>query len=73
MRLVKSTEELEANEKKLMYMCNTRPVLKMRALFSDGTEDYRIPSECEPGDTVRLRLRTGKFNVDSAFLYADNK
>ena len=33
MRLVKSTETLEKNEKKLLYMCNARPVLKMRAYF----------------------------------------
>ena len=59
MRLVKSTETLEKNEKKLLYMCNARPVLKMRALFSDATKDYRNPPECDPGDSVALRLRTG--------------
>lgn len=48
MRLVKSTETLEKNEKKLLYMCNARPVLKMRALFSDATKDYRNPPECDP-------------------------
>ena len=63
MRLVKSTETLEKNEKKLLYMCNARPVLKMRALFSDATKDYRNPPECDPGDSVALRLRTGKYNV----------
>ena len=56
MRLVKSTETLEKNEKKLLYMCNARPVLKMRALFSDATKDYRNPPECDPGDSVALRL-----------------
>ena len=55
MRLVKSTETLEKNEKKLLYMCNARPVLKMRALFSDATKDYRNPPECDPGDSVALR------------------
>ena len=67
MRLVKSTETLEKNEKKLLYMCNARPVLKMRALFSDATKDYRNPPECDPGDSVALRLRTGKYNVLGGF------
>ncbi|MFQ7574808.1 MAG: glycoside hydrolase family 13 protein [Lachnospira sp.] len=73
MRVVKTVEELALNEKKILYMCNTRPVLKMRALFSDATDDYRIPSQCEPGDLVRIRLRTGRFNVDEAFLYVNNE
>ena len=73
MKIVKWINSLDANEKKLLYMCNTRPVLKPRALYSDGTEDYRIPAECEPWDTVRLRLRTGKFNIDKAYLYVDNE
>ena len=68
MRLVKSTETLEKNEKKLLYMCNARPVLKMRALFSDATKDYRNPPECDPGDSVALRLRTGKYNVNKAYM-----
>ena len=29
----------------------------VRALFSDGTKEYRIPTEPGPGDTVRLRFR----------------
>lgn len=73
MKIVKWINSLDANEKKLLYMCNTRPVLKPRALYSDGTGDYRIPAECEPWDTVRLRLRTGKFNIDKAYLYVDNE
>lgn len=34
------------------------------ALFSDGTEDYRIPAACKAGDTVRIRLRTLRDNID---------
>ena len=56
-----------------MYMCNTRPVLKTGALFSDVTEEYRIPAEPQPGDTVKLRLRTGRYNVDTAYLYVNNQ
>ena len=55
MRLVKSTETLEKNEKKLLYMCNARPVLKMRALFSDATKDYRRSEERRVGKECRSR------------------
>lgn len=72
-KVVKWVNSLEANEKKLLYMCNTRPVFKPRALYSDATNDYRIPAECEPWDRVRLRLRTGKFNIDKAYVYVDNE
>ncbi len=73
MRIVKRVNTLDANEKKLIYMCNTRPIIKPRALYSDGTDYYRHPSECEPWDSVRLRLRTGKFNIDHAYVYVDNE
>ncbi len=73
MRIVKFVENMGVNDKKLLYMCNTRPTLKMRALFSDATENYRKPAQCEPGDVVTLRLRTGRFNVDRVFLNANNE
>ena len=41
MRIVKAIENMTASNRKLMYMCNTRPVLKTGALFSDVTEEYR--------------------------------
>ena len=37
-----------------------------RAVFSDGTGEYRIPSEPDAGDTVRIRLRTARGNVFAA-------
>lgn len=73
MRIVKAIENMTASNQKLMYMCNTRPVLKTGALFSDVTEEYRIPAEPQPGDTVKLRLRTGRYNVDTAYLYVNNQ
>ena len=73
MNIVRSVEKMTDSEKKLFYMCNARPILKMRALFSDATADYRYPEECEPGDTVRLRLRTGRFNVDKAYVYVNEQ
>ena len=38
------------------------------ALFSDGTELYRSPCEPQFHDTVTLRIRTGKDNIDSVVL-----
>ena len=52
-------ENLTSWERKLLYMCNARPTINTRALFSDATNDYRCPAEPMPGDTVKIRLRTG--------------
>ena len=39
-----------------------------RAVFSDGTDQYRIPAEPEAGEKVRLRLRTARGNVFATVL-----
>ncbi|MDO5382561.1 MAG: glycoside hydrolase family 13 protein [Eubacteriales bacterium] len=67
-----TVENLETWKKKLLYMNNVRPTLNMRALFSDVTEEYREPAEPMAGDTVKIRLRTGRFNVDKAYIYINN-
>ena len=54
--------------KKTRYVMNMRPVLNKEALFSDGSDYYRLPSCPEPGDEVRIRFRTQKNNVDAVFL-----
>lgn len=41
------------------------------SLYSAGTVDYRNPSEPDPGDTVTLRFRTKKQDVDSVELYLE--
>ena len=51
------------------YVMQQRPPLKRDALFSDGTEEYRIPSEPKAGDKVRIRFRTAKNNVDAVKLH----
>ena len=67
-----AVENLTSWEKKLLYMCNARPTINTRALYSDVTEDYRSPAEPMPGDTVKIRLRTGRYNVDKAYMYVNN-
>lgn len=73
MQVFKDIADLDVNIKKLLYMCNSRPVFHPEFLMSDGTDNYRSPSSCEAGDMVALRLRTGKFNVDRAYLVIDNE
>lgn len=72
MRITEEMGNLAAWEKRLFYMCSARPTLHPRALFSDVTSDYRSPAEPVPGDEVTIRLRTGRYNVDKAYLVVDN-
>ncbi len=41
---------------------------EVKALFSDGTKEYRYPTEPKPGDRVRLRFRALKGSVREAVL-----
>ena len=45
----------------------------IKALFSDGTKEYRYPAEPKPGDTVRLRLRALKDSVNETVLYINGE
>ena len=58
---------------KMQYILNMRPMLNRGALFSDGTENYRHPSEPKPGDLVTIRFRTQKNNVDMVYLVINEK
>ena len=42
--------------RKMQYILNMRPVFNKEALFSDGTEYYRSPSEPKAGDTVTIKF-----------------
>ncbi len=42
--------------------------LRYDALFSDGTADYRMPTEPEANQRVRIRFRSAKDNVDLVVL-----
>lgn len=72
MRITEEMGNLAAWEKRIFYTCSARPTLHPRALFSDVTNDYRSPAEPMPGDEVTIRLRTGRYNVDKAYLVVDN-
>lgn len=54
--------------KVLQYVYNTKTALNFGALFADGTDSYRHPAELKIGDSVTLRFRTGRNNVDAVYL-----
>ena len=65
-------ENLNDARKIQEYVTNMRPTFNKRAVFSDETENYRTPAEPEAGDTVNIRIRTKKNNVDFVYLvYGD--
>ena len=55
------------NEKQL-YILGMRPVFIASALFSDETENFVTPMEPEPGDTVTIRFRAKRDNIDAVYL-----
>ena len=60
-------KQLTESQKIRFYVDSNVPILDEEALFSDGTSNYRIPMEPEPYDTVKLRFRTGRENVDTVW------
>ena len=59
--------------KKMQYILNMRAVFNKEALFSDGTEYYRSPSEPKAWDTVTIRFRTQRNNVDNVYLVSGSR
>ena len=55
------------------YILTMRPVFNTRALYSDTTSNFLSPEEPEPGDTVTVRFRTAKNNVDVVLLVAGGR
>ena len=57
----------EDNRKMHAYIAAMKPVFRQRAVFSDETADYRTPAEPKSGETVTVRLRTARNNVDGVY------
>lgn len=55
------------------YIMQMRPILHKEALFCDGSKDYRMPVEPNAYESVQIRFRTAKDNVDSVLLWSDGK
>ena len=49
------------------YMSQLRAMFNKHALYSDESPQYQIPFEPNPGDTVKIRFRTLKNNVDAVY------
>lgn len=65
--------EVKRYEKMRQYAAEMRPVFKSRAVFSDETEAYRTPCTIQAGQTMQVRIRTWRNNVDEIFLVAGEK
>ena len=63
-----SQKSYEQTLKAAKYILQMRPVFNVDALFCDETENYVSPMEPAVGQTVTLRFRTAKNNVDHVFL-----
>ena len=61
-------EKIELLNNIQYYILGMRPAFQPKALFSDETENYVTPMEPEMGDTVTIRFRTKKDNVDTVYL-----
>lgn len=62
------SESIDYLQKVQKYVMQMRPVFQPNALFSDETENYVSPMEPSEGETVTIRFRTGKNNVDAVYL-----
>lgn len=58
---------IEYQDKLRKYVFQMRPVFKPNALFSDETENYVTPMEPKVGETVTIRFRAWKDNIDAVF------
>ena len=61
-------EEITDLINKRRYLVTMRPVFNRRALFSDTTGDYLVPSEPEVNEEVTIKFRTARNNVDYVLL-----
>ena len=66
-------EEFRQTEYNQLYISTMRPVFNRHALYTDTTENYITPAEPEAYDTVTIRFRTGKNNVDYMFFVYKGK
>lgn len=63
-----SFDQLSKNQKTLTYIALREPLLDERAVFSDESSQYRIPLEPKINELTKVRIRTGKDNIDNVYL-----
>lgn len=63
-----SAEEAIKVLRQQQYIFQTKPALRMEALFSDGTEYYRSPAQPALGQEITVRFRTAAANADAVYV-----
>ena len=61
-------QNLSLSEKIQVHVYRTKPLLHLQALFTDGGPNFVKPMEPKTGDTVRVRFRTARDNVDHVYI-----
>lgn len=73
MELDSNVSQLSKRQMLQMYVENSNAILNRRALFHDGTQMFRQPSEPMCYEKVVLRFRTGRNNVDCVYVVSGNE
>jgi alpha-glucosidase len=60
--------QMSRTQKMFTYFSTRQQILDEKAIFSDETENYRIPAEPSKNSPVVIRLRAGKSNLDNAYI-----
>lgn len=66
-------QNLSLSEKVQLHIYRTKPVLNLQALFSDGGTNYMQPMEPNAGDTVRVRFRAARDNVEHVYIHLNGE
>lgn len=73
MEIRNNQNELDSSQKLQLYTDYKSTPFNGSAVFSDGSVRYRCPAEPMPGDTVKIRCRTGRSNVKEVYLAANGQ
>ncbi len=71
MNLNMQWHQMSKSMKTQVYLDNLTVIFNPQALFSDGTESYRIPPEPKANENVKIRFRAGRENIDEVYLIFD--
>ena len=65
---MEAIQNLSLSEKIQLHIYRTKPVLNLQALFTDGSMNYVQPMEPNPVETVTIRFRTARDNVEHVYI-----
>lgn len=66
-------DQLSETQQFVAYITTRQQILDQRAIFSDATHNFRIPPEPKMNEVTKVRIRTGKDNVDEVYLCFEGK